>query len=167
MNAIIQDWQINGMFGAFSGTPFTVTADGTAVNTPSNQQTADLVGTVTTLGGVGANQHVFRHAAWAQPTGVRFGTTGRNQFYGPGGWSLDLLDVPLDRAGRDQDVSSSASKDENFLNHPVFGNPDGGRDERHVHADLRIFPAAAAGNVGLSNAVYMERRSQAGHSLQF
>ena len=25
----------------------------------------------------------------------------------------------------------------NILNHPVFGNPDGERNKRHVHADLR------------------------------
>ena len=42
--AIINDWQVNGIFQAFSGAPFTVTADGTALNTPGNTQTADLVG---------------------------------------------------------------------------------------------------------------------------
>ena len=29
--ALINDWQINGIFGAFSGSPFTVTADGTTL----------------------------------------------------------------------------------------------------------------------------------------
>ena len=109
LSAIIQDWQINGMFGAFSGTPFTVTANGDAVNTPSNQQTADLVGTVTTLGGVGANQHYFDPTAWLQPTGVRFGNTGRNQFYGPGGWSLDFSMFRSIALGGTKS-SSSASK---------------------------------------------------------
>src|SRR4030095_11486704 len=90
LKAVVQDWQINGMFGAFSGTPFTVVADGAAVNTPSNQQTADLVGSVTNLGGVGANQPDYDVKAWAPPTGGRLGHTGRNQFYGPGGWSLDM-----------------------------------------------------------------------------
>ena len=27
---LINDWQLNGLFGAFSGSPFTVTADGTS-----------------------------------------------------------------------------------------------------------------------------------------
>src|SRR4029453_12175825 len=31
--AIINDWQLNGTFAAFSGTPFTVTANGNIVNT--------------------------------------------------------------------------------------------------------------------------------------
>ena len=36
---LINDWQLNGVFAAFSGSPFTVTADGTTLNTPGN--TAD------------------------------------------------------------------------------------------------------------------------------
>src|SRR5262249_36478912 len=45
LKALASDWQINGMFAAFSGNPFTITADnGASVNTPSNQQTAGVVG---------------------------------------------------------------------------------------------------------------------------
>src|SRR4030095_13555042 len=45
LKALGSDWQINGMFAAFSGNPFTITADnGASINTPSNQQTADLTG---------------------------------------------------------------------------------------------------------------------------
>jgi hypothetical protein len=53
--AIVNDWQLNGIFGAFSGSPFTVTADGTTLNTPGNTQTADLVGEVKKIGEIGAN----------------------------------------------------------------------------------------------------------------
>ncbi len=38
LKAIVQDWQFNGMFGAFSGTPFTVTGDGTVLNTPATSK---------------------------------------------------------------------------------------------------------------------------------
>ena len=34
----IDDWQLNGIVAAFSGSPFTVTADGTSLNTPGNTQ---------------------------------------------------------------------------------------------------------------------------------
>ena len=88
--AIISDWQVNGIFQAFSGAPFTVTADGTALNTPGNTQTADLVGTVTKVGDIGAQGVYYDPAAWAQPDGVRFGNTRLNQFIGPGGWNLDF-----------------------------------------------------------------------------
>jgi carboxypeptidase family protein len=87
---LFSDWQVSGIFMAFSGSPFTVTADGTTLNTPGNTQTADLVGPVTKIGEIGAEGFYFDPIAWAQPEGVRFGTTRLNQFRGPGGWNLDL-----------------------------------------------------------------------------
>ena len=89
-SAIVNDWQVNGLLAAFSGTPFTVTASGTSLNTPSNTQTGDLNGTFTDTGKIGAAGTWFDTTAFAQPTGVRFGNTGRNQFRGPGGWNLDF-----------------------------------------------------------------------------
>jgi hypothetical protein len=88
--ALINDWQINGILAAFSGAPFTVTADGTALNTPDNLQTADLVGSLNKIGAIGAAGYYYDPSAWAQPDGVRFGTSRINQFRGPGGWNLDL-----------------------------------------------------------------------------
>jgi hypothetical protein len=87
---LINDWQVNGVFQAFNGAPFTVTASGTELNTPGNTQTADLVGEVTKIGDIGAAGYYFDPAAWAQPEGVRFGDTLINQFRGPGGVNLDL-----------------------------------------------------------------------------
>ena len=40
-NYVIKDWQVNGIFAAFSGAPFTITADGTVLDMPGN--TADRV----------------------------------------------------------------------------------------------------------------------------
>jgi hypothetical protein len=88
--AVINDWQLNGIVAGFSGAPFTVTADGTSLNTPGNTQTADLVGTVNKVGEIGAAGVYYDPAAWAQPEGVRFGTSRINQFRGPGGWNLDF-----------------------------------------------------------------------------
>ncbi|MPZ18190.1 MAG: hypothetical protein GEV06_09795, partial [Luteitalea sp.] len=88
--ALINDWQINGIFAAFSGSPFTVTADDTVLNTPGNTQTADLVGEVNEIGEIGAAGYYFDPSAWTQPEGVRFGNTLLNQFRGRGGWNLDL-----------------------------------------------------------------------------
>ena len=67
-----------------------MTADGTTLNTPGNTQTADLVGTVTKVGEIGAAGTYYDPSAWAQPEGVRFGNSRINQFRGPGGWNLDL-----------------------------------------------------------------------------
>jgi hypothetical protein len=124
LKTIINDWQINGVFAAFSGQPFTVTASGTAVNTPSNTQTADLVGSFNVLGNIGAAGKWFDTSAFAQPTGVRFGSSGRNQFYGPGGYNLDFSlfrSFPIG-GQRKLEVRMEAG---NILNHPVYGNPQG------------------------------------------
>ena len=60
VRALINDWQLNGIVAGFSGSPFTVTADGTSLNTPGNTQTADLVGPVTKIGEIGADGCLLR-----------------------------------------------------------------------------------------------------------
>ncbi|HXW04481.1 MAG TPA: hypothetical protein VD833_04555, partial [Vicinamibacterales bacterium] len=119
---IVNDWQVNGTFGAFTGTPFTVTASGAVLDTPSNTQTADLVGDVRKLGNIGSSGTYYDPSAWAQPEGVRFGNTGRNQFYGPGGVNLDLS---LFRAFPLGDTRRLEFRLEGFniTNTPKFGNP--------------------------------------------
>src|SRR4030095_16867195 len=124
LKAVINDWQLNGLFAAFSGTPFSVTADGASLNTPSNQQNADLVGTFKVLGNIGAAGKWFDTTAFAQPTGVRFGTSNRNQFNGPGGYNLDFsIFRAFPFAGtRRIEVRMEAG---NILNHGVYNNPQG------------------------------------------
>ena len=89
---LLRGWQTNGVFSAYTGLPFTVYADGAQLNAPGNAQTADQVksGKVKILGEIGPNKMWFDPLAFAQPTGVRFGTTGRNTMRGPGLWNLDL-----------------------------------------------------------------------------
>ncbi len=92
-SAIINDWQINGVFAAFSGTPFNDHGQRHqrgGLNTPSNMQTADMTGSFTETGNIGSTGNWFDTTQFAQPTGVRFGNTTRNQFYGPGGYTLDF-----------------------------------------------------------------------------
>jgi hypothetical protein len=122
--AIVNDWQVNGAFGAFSGTPFTVTASGAVLNTPSNTQTADLVGDVNKIGDIGSTGTFYDRTAWAQPQGVRFGNTERNQFRGPGGINLDLSlfrAFPMGQARRLEFRLEGA----NITNTAKFGNPNG------------------------------------------
>jgi hypothetical protein len=156
VRAVVNDWQVNGVLAAFSGTPFTVTASGTSLNTPSNTQTADLTGTFTVLGNIGAAGKWFDTSAFAQPTGVRFGTTGRNQFYGPGGYNLDFSifrSFPF-QATKRIEVRMEAG---NILNHGVFGNPNGS------------FTSGTFGQItGLGGGgSYPERQIRFGLRLQF
>lgn len=43
LSSILGGWQINNMFSVMSGVPFTVYADGTSLNLPGSNQTADQV----------------------------------------------------------------------------------------------------------------------------
>ncbi|MBI4477444.1 MAG: hypothetical protein HY654_09740, partial [Acidobacteria bacterium] len=122
LKALASDWQVNGVLAIFSGTPFSVTASGTQLNTPSNLQTADLVGNFSITNKIGAQGAWFDTTAFQQPTGVRFGNTGRNQFRGPGGWNLDFSVFRVLPIGgsRKLELRWEAA---NVLNNQVFGNP--------------------------------------------
>jgi hypothetical protein len=124
VKTILGDWQVNGVFAAFSGSPFTVTASGTSLNTPSNTQVADLVGSYNILGNIGAAGKWFDTTAFAQPTGVRFGNTGRNQFYGPGGYNLDFSLFRTFPLGGQRRLEARMEAG-NILNHPLYANPNG------------------------------------------
>lgn len=88
---VLGGWQVNGVFAAVQGRPFTVGAPQGALNAPANAQTADQVKEVVEkLGGIGAGTPFYDPTAFAAPTGVRFGTTGRNLLRGPGMVNLDL-----------------------------------------------------------------------------
>ena len=120
--ALINDWQLNGVLAAFSGTPFTVTASGTQLNTPGNTQTADIIGNFGVSGDIGTTGTWFETGAFSQPTGIRFGNTGRNQFRGPAAWNLDLSVFRVFPIGGARRLEFRAEAG-NVLNHPVFGNP--------------------------------------------
>ena len=84
-------WQMNGVFSAYSGTPFTVTASGASLNAPGNSQTADQVlPEVKKLGGIGPNTPYYDPLAFRSITGVRFGNTGRNILRGPGVTNVNM-----------------------------------------------------------------------------
>jgi hypothetical protein len=120
--AIIADWQLNGVFGAFSGVPFSVTANGAVLNTPSNLVTADQVGEPNHVGEIGASGVYYDRSAWAQPQGVRFGTSGRNSLRGPGGVNLDgslFRSFPLGGQRRLEFRVEAI----NVTNTPKFNNP--------------------------------------------
>jgi hypothetical protein len=127
--ALASDWQVNGTFGAFSGNPFTMIANGGSLNTPSNNaggttnaNLADLTGSYSTTGNVGNEGAWFDTNAFAQPTGVRFGNTTRNQFYGPGGWNLDLSAFRVFPVGGSRRLEARIEAG-NIFNRGVFANP--------------------------------------------
>lgn len=89
--AVLGGWQLNSIFSAYKGRPYTLSASDATLNMPGNFQTPDQVkADVQKLGKVGDDGTWFDVSAFARPTGARFGTVGRNTMRGPGVVNLDL-----------------------------------------------------------------------------
>jgi hypothetical protein len=92
-------WQVNGVMSAYTGTPFTV-GDSTALNAPSNLQTANQVKSVVDRpGNVGPGTVYYDPTAFASAGALTFGapgtvntfgSSGRNILRNPGVWNTDL-----------------------------------------------------------------------------
>ena len=136
---LLGGWQTNGTFVAYTGTPLTVSASGTELNAPGSSQTADQVkpGKVAILGEIGANKSWFDPLAFQQPTGIRFGSTGRNTLFGPGLWNLNLS---LFRTFKLTEKVKTEFKAETFnlTNTPKFSNPAAGVASMVLNADGSI-----------------------------
>jgi hypothetical protein len=117
---VVKNWQVNGVFGIASGTPFTIAGDNTALGQRQGQQTIDLVGPLR-KGTAGPDEPLYDPAAFAQP-GNKWGNTGRNQFRNSGAYNLDLGLFRIFPIGRYRvEFRAQAS---NVLNHTRFiGNP--------------------------------------------
>ncbi len=89
--AVLGNWQLNGLFSAFKGGPFTVTAAAASLNAPGNAQTADQINPVVAkLGGIGPGTPFYDPAAFAPVTTARYGTSGRDILRAPGVVNTDL-----------------------------------------------------------------------------
>jgi hypothetical protein len=89
--AVLGGWQINPYLTLYSGSPFSVGADGASLNAPNNTQLADQVlGEVQRFGGVGLGAPFYDRAAFAPVTQPRFGNTSPNLLRGPNLRNLNL-----------------------------------------------------------------------------
>jgi hypothetical protein len=161
LKAIINDWQVNGIYQIYSGSRFQVEGDDEEINSQGVTQTADLVGPVVKLGGIGDPAQpggdgvlgtsddilgcllcdnagpYYDPRAWGQPTGRRLGNTLLNQFTGPGATNLDFSifrAVPLG-GNRRLEIRVEAN---NVLNSVKYDNPNNGVDFDTFNADGSI-----------------------------
>lgn len=120
---IIGGWQLNGVFSALSGTPFTVTSAATSLNAPGNTQTADQVlPEVQILGKIGRGESYFDPNAFAPVTAVRFGSVGRNNLRGPGLVNFDAS-IFRDFTLTERFKLQFRTEVFNVSNTPAFNNP--------------------------------------------
>jgi hypothetical protein len=121
---VLGNWQLSGVLTLLTGTPFSITASGSSLNTPGETQTANQVAPVEILHGINTGNPWFATASFSQPTGVNFGTTGRNIMSGPGLFALNLSLFKSFKIGERANVELRAETF-NFTNTPQFSNPNG------------------------------------------
>jgi hypothetical protein len=129
LGAVLGDWQVNGIYSAVSGLPFTIQASAAQLNMPGNNangfsgQTANLNGDYKVIGDKGQAGFFFDPKPFSQPQGTTFGNTGRNQFRGPGNWNIDFSifrGFPLG-GGRRVEFRTEFF---NLTNTPMWGRPN-------------------------------------------
>jgi hypothetical protein len=125
-------WHINNLFSAFSGLPFSVTADATSCNCPGNTQRANQVKSdVRILGGVGS---YFDPLAFASVTTASFGTAGFDSLRGPGLVNLNsgmFRDFRLTESAQLQFRAEAF----NVSNTPHFANPSANVSTMQLNPD--------------------------------
>jgi len=126
--SIVKNWQINGIFSAYSGTPFSVPGTNPALNCQGCSSIGVLINTQgdpSPSGSAGAyDQPWYDVSAFAQPTGTGidgYGTSKRNQFRQPSVWNFDFgvfRAFPVGRFRPEFRVSVT-----NLFNHTNWGRP--------------------------------------------
>jgi len=134
---LLGGWQINPLMSILTGAPFTVNAGGN-LNANGASQTADLVGiyrkthgrplrTGQTCGQGDLTCHFFDPAAFAaplitSPANAHFGNTNRNEFRGPGYFSMNLS-VIRDFRFKERYIVEIRADTFSLTNTPHFANP--------------------------------------------
>ena len=114
-------WQVNGIYTARSGSPFTVTQPGDAPNVGDGSARPNLVGDANSVANRSIDQF-FNTAAFVAAPAYTWGTAGRNIVSGPGinNWDFSLFkNFRFDEQRRLQFRAEFF----NLLNHPEFGFP--------------------------------------------
>jgi hypothetical protein len=143
-SAVLGGWQVNATLMAYSGSPFTVSASGAALNMPENSQRADQVKPeIQTFrpdnSAVQAREQVswFDPFAFAPVDEARFGTASFNKLLGPSQFNVDfgVFRKFLIREGVDLQARVEVF---NLTNTPHFSNPGANRSSMSLNPDGTI-----------------------------
>ena len=163
--ALLGGWQVNGLFGAYSGTPFTVESAATSLDMNGSNQMADQVKeTVEILGGIGPGNPWFDTTAFRPVTERRFGTAGFNSMRGPGYANFDMSVFRQFALGAARTLQFRLEIF-NLTNTPHFANPIGQRVEcrelRHHlgHGEQRAAKGSTSGCSGLGLQTWILNRA--------
>jgi hypothetical protein len=122
---ILGNWQINNVFSAYSGQPFTPMSSSDQANVGlylSYEHLNVVPGVSSGLPHKSAAEW-FNKLAFAEPTYGTFGDAGRNSLSGPAFWNLNTSLFRLFPLGEGRQIEFRAEA-YNLLNHVNLGNPN-------------------------------------------
>jgi hypothetical protein len=127
LGRIVQNWQVNGIGSAYSGTPFSITGTNPAANCPAcGSILINVSGDPSPAGTPGsATDPWYDPSSFSQPTGATFegfGNSRRNQFRSPGVWNVDLgifRSFPMGRVRPEIRIEAT-----NVFNHTNWARPN-------------------------------------------
>lgn len=121
---LLGDWQLNGIFSAYSGTPLGFSYSATTLNAPGNSNRPNVNGPIKILGAIGTGQQYFDTGSFSAPAPATFGNIGRNIMSGPGIVNLDMGIFRRFPIG-ERITGELRMESFNFTNTPHFNNPSG------------------------------------------
>lgn len=127
LGRIVQNWQLNGIAAAYSGTTFSIGGSNPALNCPGcGSVFINVSGDPKPTGTPGsATEPYYDKSLFSQPTGLDangFGTSARNQFRRPSVWNVDLglfRAFPVGRFRPELRIEAT-----NVFNHTNWGTPN-------------------------------------------
>ncbi|WP_260705616.1 TonB-dependent receptor [Edaphobacter flagellatus] len=173
---VLGGWKLSGIVQAVTGSPFTVYANGSSLNTPGTAQTANLSGPYKVLHGIGANTYWLDPTAFTQPSGctstpctaqnVGLGNTGRNQFRGPGFVQNNVSIFKSFPIWREAALETRLDAFQ-LTNSPQFNNPNSGSGNIISATNFGRVTSTLGSGQGTVNGVGGGRSLQASARITF
>jgi hypothetical protein len=116
-------WQVAGILTLMTGIPMDITYTAANLLAPGNMQSPDQVAPVQILHGINNGNPWFSTSSFVAPTGLNFGTVGRNSVSGPGFFSMDCSLFKTFRVTERVHVELRGEAF-NVSNTPQFSNPN-------------------------------------------
>ncbi len=129
LGTIVGGWQVNGVFAAYSGTPYGIGGTNNPLNCPScGNVYVNYSGEIKPTGTAGSGTEAYYPVEnFSHPSGLGvegFGNTSRTSFRRPPVWNMDLSLFKAFQIGRFRPELRIESS--NVLNHPNWGAPTTG-----------------------------------------